>query len=163
MFGTDGQVRLIHLQTITFRYFVHQQTDKDKLPFAQWANGKRILKKHMGFCFLFETVACIYMLPFQYIYTENWTMRKWQLPFVCCKPKTEMADFHLFPANGSGKRKLIFLSRQMISDNRRLLFQQTCPSMMFSLAASFYWHKLEERMLQGPLRKEIDESPMLIV
>ncbi len=28
-----------------------------------------------------------------------------------------------------GKRKFVFLGRQMINDNRGLLFQQTCPCM----------------------------------
>jgi hypothetical protein len=31
--------------------------------------------------------------------------------------------------NGNGKRKFVFFGRQTISGNRRLLFQQTCPSM----------------------------------
>jgi hypothetical protein len=29
--------------------------------------------------------------------------------------------------NGNGKQKFVFLGRQMINGNRRLLFQQTCP------------------------------------
>jgi hypothetical protein len=33
------------------------------------------------------------MLPFQYIYTENVVDEKQQHPFVCCKQKTEMANF----------------------------------------------------------------------
>ncbi len=36
------------------------------------------------------------MLPFQYIYMEDRTNRKRQLPFVCCKWKIETANFHLF-------------------------------------------------------------------
>jgi hypothetical protein len=35
-----------------------------------------------------------------------------------------MAVFLLFAAKGNGKLKLVFLGRQMINGNRRLLFQQ---------------------------------------
>jgi hypothetical protein len=34
----------------------------------------------------------------------------------------------LFAANRNGKRTFVFLSRQMINENRRLLFHQTWPS-----------------------------------
>ncbi len=56
------------------------------------------------------------MLLFQYIYIyiENGTKRKRQLPCVFCKQK---------------KRKFVFLGGQTINSNRRLLFQQMCPSM----------------------------------
>ncbi len=33
------------------------------------------------------------------------------------------------------KQKFVFFSRQMINSNRRLLFQQTCPSMQYSIYA----------------------------
>jgi hypothetical protein len=33
---------------------------------------------------------------------------KWQLSFVCCKWKTETANFRLFAANGTRKRKFFF-------------------------------------------------------
>jgi hypothetical protein len=56
---------------------------------------------------------------------ENGTNGKQQLPFVCCKEKTESANLRLFAANGSGKRKFVFLSRQTVNRNRRLLFEQT--------------------------------------
>jgi hypothetical protein len=61
--------------------------------------------------------------------TENRTNGKRQLPFVCCKREMEMTDFRLFAANGNRKWKFVFLFRQTINGNRRLLFQQTCPSM----------------------------------
>ncbi len=57
-------------------------------------------------------VFSIYMLPFQYILYIR---------------KTKTANFRLFFANR--KRKFVFLGRQTINGNRRLLFQQTCPSM----------------------------------
>jgi hypothetical protein len=41
-----------------------------------------------------------------------------KLPFVYCKR--------------NGKRMFVFLGRQTINGNRRLLFQQTCPSMPIS-------------------------------
>jgi hypothetical protein len=39
-----------------------------------------------------------------------------------------MANFHLFAANGNGKRKFVFRGRQMKNSNRRLVFQQTGPA-----------------------------------
>jgi hypothetical protein len=79
-------------------------------------------ENYLGFCFPFETAAyrdnicvdidiyiykykCIYISIYvyapvsKYIETENGTNRKLQLPFVCCKQKTEMANFCLFSAN----------------------------------------------------------------
>jgi hypothetical protein len=43
--------------------------------------------------------------------------------------KTETANFRLFAAKGSGKRKFVFLGWQTINGYRRLLFHQMCPSM----------------------------------
>jgi hypothetical protein len=63
--------------------------------------------------------------------TENGTNRKRGLPFVCCKEKTETVNLRLFAADGNGKRKFLFLGRQMLTSNRRLFFLQTCPSMEF--------------------------------
>jgi hypothetical protein len=57
---------------------------------------------------------------------ENETNGKWQLLFVCCKRET--ANFRLFATNEKGKRKFVFLGRQTMNGNQRLLFQQTCPS-----------------------------------
>jgi hypothetical protein len=45
---------------------------------------------------------------------------KRRLPFVCCKQKTETANFHLFVANGKGKRKFVFLGQQTIKDNQTI-------------------------------------------
>ncbi len=59
------------------------------------------------------------------IYKENETNRKWQLPFVCCKQKTEITNFNMYPAKENGKQKLVFLGGK-----RLLLFQQKCPSML---------------------------------
>ncbi len=44
--------------------------------------------------------------------------------------KTEIANFRLFAANGNGKFKFFFLGLKTINGKRRLLFQQTCPSMI---------------------------------
>jgi hypothetical protein len=49
------------------------------------------------------------------IYTETGTIGKWQLPIVCCKRKTETANFRLVSANG--KRKLVFLGLKTINSN----------------------------------------------
>jgi hypothetical protein len=52
---------------------------------------------------------------------ENKINGRQQLSFVCCKQKTEMANCHLFAANGNGKQKFVFLGWQM--------FQHMCRSM----------------------------------
>jgi hypothetical protein len=44
----------------------------------------------------------------------------------------ENGNIRLFAANGNGKRKFVFLGRQPINGNQRLLCQQTCPSMVTS-------------------------------
>jgi hypothetical protein len=68
---------------------------------------------------------------------DNRTNKKRQLPFVFCKLKTEMANFRLFAANGkhmfyaeNGNQTFVFLVQQTTNGNRRLLFQQMCPSML---------------------------------
>jgi hypothetical protein len=63
--------------------------------------------------------------------TENRTNGKQQLLFVCCKRKTETANFRLFAANRNGKRKFVFLGQQMINGIQRLLSQQMSPFMLF--------------------------------
>jgi hypothetical protein len=52
----------------------------------------------------------IYIMPFQYIYIYG--KRKRHTSVVLCKGKTEVC---------------VFLSRQKVNGNRRLLFQQMCP------------------------------------
>jgi hypothetical protein len=44
----------------------------------------------------------------------------------------EMANFCLFAVNRNRKQKFVFLGWQMINSNQRLLFQQTCPSMLLT-------------------------------
>jgi hypothetical protein len=51
------------------------------------------------------------------------------------KEKTETANFRMSAANGNGKRTFVYLSWQSIKSNQRLLFQQTCPSMIIYLLA----------------------------
>jgi hypothetical protein len=41
----------------------------------------------------------------------------------------ETANSRLFAANGNGKRTFVFIGLQTIDGKRRLLFQQTCPTM----------------------------------
>ncbi len=61
--------------------------------------------------------------------TENDNFR-----LICCKWKMEMKNFCLFTANG--KPKFVFLDWQTINSNRQLLFQQTCPSIVFKINSS---------------------------
>jgi hypothetical protein len=64
-------------------------------------------------------VPYMYMYGYVYMYT-------YILVYICI---TENSNFCLFAVNGNGKRKLIFLGWRTMKDNRRSLFQQTCPSM----------------------------------
>ncbi len=73
---------------------------------------------------------------------ENRANGKQRLPFVCCKRETEMANFRLFATNGNGNRKFVFLGRQNITD-RRLLFPQTCPSMILLNSSTHFCISLE--------------------
>jgi hypothetical protein len=54
--------------------------------------------------------------------------------------KTEMANFRLFAANGkhmfyaeNGNQTFVLFVQQTINGNRRLLFQQMCPSMLIGI------------------------------
>jgi hypothetical protein len=114
------------------------------------SNGKRIKENRLGFLFrLMSPRLHVSMYPRPHVFvspclhclrvsmsprfrnsqTENGTIRKWKLTFVLCKWKTETENFRLFVANGNGKRT-IYLGRQIINGKRRLLFQQTCLSMV---------------------------------
>jgi hypothetical protein len=85
-----------------------------KLPFARWANGKRIKENRPGV-----------RSPFS--------------PHVSMSELTENGNTRLFAANGkrkrqtfvclqkNGKRKFVFLGRQTINGNRRLLFSTNLP------------------------------------
>jgi hypothetical protein len=75
---------------------------------------------------------------------ENETNGKEKLLFVCCKWKTETQTSVclLQKENGNSKlpflsckrkQKFVFLGLQSINGNRRLLFQQMCPSMHLHL------------------------------
>jgi hypothetical protein len=54
----------------------------------------------------------------------------------------ETANFRFFALNGNGKRKFVFLGRQMINSNRQLLFKQTCLSMVAGLLNKFFFTTL---------------------
>jgi hypothetical protein len=48
---------------------------------------------------------------------------------VCfLQPEKGKGKLRLFSSNGNGKWKFVFLGQQTINGNRRLLFQQMCPS-----------------------------------
>ncbi len=72
------------------------------------------------------------MLPIQYIYihthTENGTNEKRQLPFVAANRNGKLPFVFCKRKN----RKFVFLGRQTINGIRRLLLQQTCPSMVIT-------------------------------
>jgi hypothetical protein len=55
-----------------------------------------------------------------------------------CSLKTEKGNGKLLivAANGNGKWKFVFLSRQTINGNRRLVFQQMGPSMPWFLGCT---------------------------
>ncbi len=57
----DGHVPLVRWQTDNFRLFFVNKWTNDKLPIAQWANGKRIKENRLGFRFPFEAAAYIYI------------------------------------------------------------------------------------------------------
>jgi hypothetical protein len=50
--------------------------------------------------------------------TKNRTNRKQHFRFICCKQKTEVANFRLFAANRKGKQKFVFFVWQMINGNQ---------------------------------------------
>ncbi len=68
-------------------------------------------------------VSCfhVFMFPCGYLHvsripqTENGTNGKWKLPTVCCKQKTEMANFCSFAANRNGKRKFLLVGLKTIN------------------------------------------------
>ncbi len=80
------------------------------------------------------SVCCLYVSMSTCLHVSahgnngKWKNGKQQLPFFR-KQKKETANFRLFAAKGNGKRTFIFLGQQTINGNRRLLLQQTCPSM----------------------------------
>ncbi len=94
---------------ITSVCFFENKWTNNKLPLARWVNGKRIKENRLGFRFLFETAA--FTTVFMYCM------------FI------HMLQFHCIQYMETGKRKFVFLGLQTINGNRRLLCQQTCPSM----------------------------------
>ncbi len=144
-------VRLVRLQTFNFRLFLRQQTDKEKLSLVQWENGKRIRENCLGlsfpfFCRKWQHININININVNinskinvnikmnininnFIYTCTHT----SLPNTRKKKLTENGNFRLFAVNRNGKRKFVFLGRQTINANRRLLFQQMYPSWAFSI------------------------------
>jgi hypothetical protein len=55
------------------------------------------------------------------------TTGKRQVPFVCCKRKTE--NFHLFAENGNRKLKFVVLGRQTTNGYSTIAFSGSVPSM----------------------------------
>ncbi len=101
---------------------------------------------HRGDSMMSRSLLCMYIYII-YVYSSVFRIylyiyRKRQLPFVCCKRKTEMENGSLFSPG-----------RLMINSNRRLLFQQTFPHMkivhMFNVCA----HWAENSPLPSLARK----------
>jgi hypothetical protein len=93
----------------------------------------------------------IFMFMFNFmslLQTGNKTSRKRQLTYVCCKQKTETANVCLFAANGD--RSFAFLGCQTINSNRRLLCQQTFPSL--PLCRSHLTLSIRNRDARVPMR-----------
>ncbi len=117
--------------------FLVKKWTSDKLLFARWTNGQRINENRLGFRFpcpvscpclcsrqYFHVLVRVHLYIYVHAHihvhfhvhvyfhvtllqTEIETNGKQQLPFVCCKRKTEMANFCLFAANENGKRKFV--------------------------------------------------------
>jgi hypothetical protein len=83
----------------------------------------------LSLCFHVSMVPCPCLNVSGILQTENGTNGKQQLPFVFCKRKAGISNFSLFAAIRNRKLIFVFLGRQAINGNRRLLLQQTCPSM----------------------------------
>ncbi len=81
-----------------------------------------------GLCFCFP--LDVFISPCLHVsgipQTDNGTNGKRQLLFFLRERET--ANLRLFAANGNGEQTLVFLGRQTINGNRRLLLQQMCPS-----------------------------------
>ncbi len=74
----------IKLIILNFCLFLCKQTN-NKLPFAWWANSKKIKKNCLGFRFLLETTA--------YIFRYRQRNRKHRLPFIVCWPRKTNSRF----------------------------------------------------------------------
>ncbi len=82
----------------------------------------------------------IYAVVSKYVYIwKTELMEERQFLFACCKWNTETANFRLFAANGNGNRKFVYLGRQTINSNERLLFQQKWPLFKLATASFVPW------------------------
>ncbi len=93
------------------------------LPFPFAANKQEFLFSISAF----SVYMCTEMSA--YIYTENGSNRKTATSGCLLKWKMVTTNFRLFAVNGNGICKFLFLGQQAINGKRRLLFQQSCPSM----------------------------------
>ncbi len=61
--------------------------------------------------------------------SANGKRNQWKMATsLCFLTENRKVKLPLFAANRNGKRKFVFLPRQTINENQRLLFQQTWPS-----------------------------------
>ncbi len=153
MAGIEGQVRLVRLLTVNglrkivkasvFHFpfqrqqiCIHVYNTEYIWPINTWSSTGRAqyIRVYINIkcpnilipCLPVSTFMSLCMSPC--LQTESRTKRKRQLLFVSCKRKIEMTNFCLFAANGNAK--FLFLGRQILNGNRRLLFQKMCPSMV---------------------------------
>ncbi len=150
-------VRLIPLQTDNFRFFLRQQMDKQQTSVCTIANSKQIKERFSQasvFCSPSEMVAYkyihiyiqqyihikingyidiyVYMYLYIYIYISisiniyaTVSMLQYNRIYI---QNMETAASICFLQTENIKLEFVFLNWQMINRNRRLLFQQTCPS-----------------------------------
>jgi hypothetical protein len=146
----DGHVHLGHLLTDTFHlsssknrpttiFRFHDEQTVNELTKIAWASVSCLERQH------------IYVYTYTYFFNDPepysekmpvpqpwYNIRKTELTEkrnfrFFCKRKTETANLRLFAANGMEKRTFVFLGQRTINGNRRLLFQQTCPSMTIDM------------------------------
>ncbi len=144
--------------------------------------SKRFKVNHLGFHFPFDVYMCtcpclhVSMSPYLHVFMSPCPclhvfmspcpcLRVFWTPLeengnLCCERKTETANFRLFAANEQ-KRKVVFLGRQMINGNQRLLFQKMCPSVSTSYPICSYLHSALDNWT-GP-SSNISPSPGLPV
>jgi hypothetical protein len=147
----DGQVCLARLQADKFRLFFIKKwkTTKVRLNDKQTVNRLRKIA-----CMSFRLPFDVFMFMYPRLYVSmSPCLHVSMTPSSClhvlvstfrnsangnrltengnlvCFLQTETANFRFFAAYRNGKWSFVFLGRQTINDGRRLLFQQTLPSM----------------------------------
>jgi hypothetical protein len=123
--------------------FVSSSTNgqNDKLPFARWANGKRIKENRLGFLFPVgvSISPCLYVSISMF---REFRKRKME--------PTEIGNFHLFVANGKRKTSICLLKTEpelcfswSANDKRQLMIAVSANVSMYTdlipLYQPFIW------------------------